>query len=156
MRSLAVFAVEENVDLVSIDAILPLQPSVKRFEVVTDKQKLRSSVSRFQLRDQLIVLRSVREKWCKTVRDSQQKSFLGEMCRIFLVPSTYNSFRWGFSLSCPIGRLPYDDASRNQSRELLTSRGNSRLKNLAPILEKVLRLTSPSSGNTRDYCFMLP
>ena len=39
---------------------------------------------------------------------------------------------------------------------LFTSRGNSRLKNLAPILEKVLRLTSPSSGNTRDYCFMLP
>lgn len=136
--------------------ILSLQPSVKSFEVVTDKQKLRSSVSRFQLRDQLIGLRSVREKWCKTVRDSQQKSFLGEMCRIFLVPSTYNYFKWGFSLSCPIGRLPYDDASRNQSRELLTSRGNLRLKNLAPILEKVLRLTSPSSGNTRDYCFMLP
>ena len=136
--------------------ILSLQPSVKSFEVVTDEQKLRSSVSRFQLRDQLIVFRSVREKWCKTVRDSQQKSFLGEMCRIFLVPSTYNYFKWGFSLSCPIGRLPYDDASRNRSRELLTSRGNSRLKNLAPILEKVLRLTSPSSGNTRDYCFMLP
>ena len=149
MRSLAAFAVEEDVDLVSIDAILPLQPSVKSFEAGTDKQK-------FQLRDQLIGLRSVREKWCKTVRDSQQKSFLGEMCRIFLVPSTYNYFKWGFSLSCPIGRLPYDDASRNQSRELLTSRGNSRLKNLAPILEKVLRLTSPSSGNTRDYCFMLP
>ena len=93
MRSLAAFAVEDDADLVSIDAILPLQPSVKSFEVVTDRQKLRSSVSRFQLRDQLIVLRSVREKWCKTVRDSRQKSFLGEMYRIFLVPSTYNSFR---------------------------------------------------------------
>ena len=122
MRSLADFAVEEDVDLASIDAIFPLQPSVKSFEVVTDKQKLRSSVSRFQLRDYLIGLRSVREKWCKTVRDSQQKSFLGEMCRIFLVLSTYNSFSWGFSLSCPIGRLPYNDASRNRSREFLTSR----------------------------------
>ena len=83
MRSLADFAVEEDVDLASIDAIFPLQPSVKSFEVVTDKQKLRSSVSRFQLRDYLIGLRSVREKWCKTVRDSQQKSFLGEMFRNF-------------------------------------------------------------------------
>ena len=122
MRSLAAFAVEEDIDLVSIDAILPLQPSEKSFEVVTDKQKLRSSVFRFQLRDQLIGLRSVREKWCKTARDSRQNSILGEMCKIFMVPSTYNSFRWGFSLSCAIGRLLYDDASRNQSREFLTSR----------------------------------
>ena len=122
MRNLAAFAVEGDADLVYIEAILPLQPSVKSFEAVTDKQKLRSSVSRFQLRDQLIGLTSVREKWCKTVRDSQQKSFLGEMCRVFLVSSTYNSFRWGFSLSCPIGRLPYDDTSRNRSREFLTSR----------------------------------
>ena len=103
MRSLAAFAVEEDVDLVSIDAILPLQPSIKSFEAGTDKQK-------FQLRDQLIGLRSVREKWCKTVRDSRQKSFLGEMCRIFMVPSTYHSFGWGFSLSCPIGRLPYAES----------------------------------------------
>ena len=92
MRSLAAFAVEEDADLVSIDAILPLQPSVESFEAVTDKQKLRSSVCRFQLRDYLIGLRSVRGKWCKTVRNSSQESFLGEMYRAFMVPSTYNSF----------------------------------------------------------------
>ena len=45
-----------------------------------------------------------------TVEKSPQKSLLGEMCRISMVPSIGNCFGWEFSLSCPIGRWPYDES----------------------------------------------